>query len=75
MKTVLIDRDGCAVPVRFALPALLLAGALSPLEARADAPPDFTFDTHTLRQRGIDPQLAGLLLQAPRFAPGGIPSA
>ncbi|KTC21773.1 outer membrane usher protein [Pseudomonas marginalis ICMP 9505] len=70
MKTVRIDRDGFAVPPRFALPALLLAGALSPLETRADTPPNLSFDTHTLRQRGIDPQLARLLLQAPRFAPG-----
>lgn len=68
MKTVSSYRDGEAVPEvypRFALPALLLAP-----EARGQDAPRASFDAQTLHQRGIDPQLASLLLDAPRFAAG-----
>ncbi|AIG02816.1 fimbrial usher protein [Pseudomonas fluorescens] len=70
MKTVLSYRDGEAVPVRLVLPALLLATALLPTLARAGTVQDAHFDAQTLHQRGIDPQLASLLLDAPRFAAG-----
>ena len=65
------DRDGNAVPAappRLALPVLLLTFALFPEEVRADEYAGF--DTKTLDQRGIDPQLASLLLDAPRFTAG-----
>ena len=71
MKTVVNDRDGNAVPAappRLALPVLLLTFALFPEEVRADEYAGF--DTKTLDQRGIDPQLASLLLDAPRFTAG-----
>lgn len=71
MKTVLSYRDGDAVPdipARSAFPALLLACALLPAEAWAETRAGF--DATTLHQRGIDPQLASLLLDAPRFAAG-----
>lgn len=71
MKTVLSYRDGEAVPdapSRLAFAATLLAWALLPAKAWADERPGF--DAKTLRQRGIDPQLASLLLDAPRFADG-----
>lgn len=73
MKTVLSYRDGDALPgapQRRALPALVLTGALWPLRALADEAPTSGFDAKTLHQRGIDPQLASLLLDAPRFAAG-----
>ncbi|WP_339541669.1 fimbria/pilus outer membrane usher protein [Pseudomonas sp. JAI120] len=71
MKTVLSYRDGEALPdrpPRFALPTILLACALLPTKAWADERP--SFDATTLHQRGIDPTLANLLLDAPRFAAG-----
>ena len=71
MKTVLSYRDGKAVPeipARIALPALLLACALLPGRGWAAERPGF--DATTLHQRGIDPQLASLLLDAPRFTAG-----
>lgn len=71
MKTILSSRDGEAVPdtpARLAFPAMLLACALLPGKAWAEARPGF--DATTLHQRGIDPQLANLLLDAPRFAAG-----
>ncbi|WP_172681462.1 fimbria/pilus outer membrane usher protein [Pseudomonas sp. MIACH] len=71
MKTVLSYRDGDAVPdipARSAFPALLLACTLLPAEAWAQE--RTSFDATTLHQRGIDPQLASLLLDAPRFAAG-----
>jgi outer membrane usher protein FimD/PapC len=71
VKTVVNDRDGNAVPAappRLALPVLLLTFALFPEEVRADEYAGF--DTKTLDQRGIDPQLASLLLDAPRFTAG-----
>ncbi|OWP71329.1 fimbria/pilus outer membrane usher protein [Pseudomonas sp. K2I15] len=73
MKTVSSYRDGEAVPEvypRFALPALLLVSALLAPEARGQDAPRASFDAQTLHQRGIDPQLASLLLDAPRFAAG-----
>lgn len=73
------DRDGRAVPgvsprrARKILTslALTLGGAL-PLEAvlASDALPAGSFDPQTLSRRGIDPELANLLLQAPRFSAG-----
>jgi outer membrane usher protein FimD/PapC len=71
VKTVLSYRDGEALPgrpPRFALPTILLACALLPTKAWADERP--SFDATTLHQRGIDPTLANLLLDAPRFAAG-----
>jgi outer membrane usher protein FimD/PapC len=71
VKTVFSDRDGEAVPdtlARFTLSALLLAYALWPGTLWAEERPGF--DATTLHQRGIDPQLASLLLDAPRFAAG-----
>lgn len=66
MSTVTTDRDGRAVPggsTRHLLAGLALA--LSTNEARAA-----TFDPQTLAQRGIDPELANLLLDAPRYTAG-----
>lgn len=71
MRTVLSYRDGAAVPATQAAPTLALMAllcALVPADARADTS---GFDVQTLHQRGIDPQLASLLLAAPRFAAGG----
>ncbi|SEB34689.1 Outer membrane usher protein FimD/PapC [Pseudomonas marginalis] len=71
MKTVFSDRDGEAVPdtpARITRPAMLLACVLWPAASWAEARPGF--DATTLHQRGIDPQLASLLLDAPRFAAG-----
>ena len=77
MNTVDIDRDGKAVPgvsicaYTSALPtrsALALATAVLLADARAASAS--TFDLQTLQQRGIDPHLASLLLQAPRFTQG-----
>lgn len=69
MKTVVNYRDGNAVPASpFTLPAWLLTCALLPDGVRAD---DYAgFDAKTLNQRGIDPQLASLLLDTPRFTAG-----
>ncbi|MFP3493972.1 fimbria/pilus outer membrane usher protein [Pseudomonas sp. SIMBA_059] len=71
------DRDGEAMPVvsprRPLLAGLaLILGALWPAnEPLADEPTKVgLFDPQTLSQRGIDPELANLLLDAPRFTPG-----
>ncbi len=69
------DRDGEAVPgifpyrVRALVTALALGSAL-PAGAPMAAEVAGSFDPQTLSQRGIDPELANLLLQAPRFTPG-----
>lgn len=73
MKTVLSYRDGEAVPAPSACPALalvLLLCALIPAKVCAEASSPSGFDAQTLHQRGIDPQLASLLLAAPRYAAG-----
>lgn len=80
MNTVSVCRDGEAVPVvRHTRPilsalraaaAVLVVNALMMLDARGDDLLLASFDTNTLRQRGIDPALATLLMQAPRFAAG-----
>ena len=71
VKTVVKYRDGNAVPAASfhrAWPAWLLSCALLPDTAWAEA---FSgFDAKTLNQRGIDPQLASVLLDAPRFTAG-----
>ena len=71
------DRDGEAVPdvlspsLRRVLAgmALTLGATLQAGEPLADENTG-SFDPQTLSQRGIDPQLANLLLEAPRFAAG-----
>ncbi len=66
--------DGNAVPAAPSLrawPAWLLSCALLPDVAWADDAEGF--DAKTLNQRGIDPQLASVLLDAPRFAAGKHP--
>lgn len=79
MTTVWNYRDGEAVPAyqqsarRQPLPkrvcgALLLANAMVILNAHGAAPT--SFDQNTLLQRGIDPALATVLMQAPRFTAG-----
>ncbi len=73
MKTVLSYRDGEAVPAPSASPALVLAlllCALIPAKVCAEVSSPSGFDAQTLQQRGIDPQLASLLLSAPRYAAG-----
>ena len=73
MKTVLSYRDGEAVPdipASSTLPLVLLLCALMPAKAWAENSSASSFDAQTLHQRGIDPQLASLLLSAPRFASG-----
>ena len=73
MKTVLSYRDGEAVPDPSASPALalvLLLCALIPAKVCAEDSSPSGFDAQTLQQRGIDPQLASLLLSAPRYAAG-----
>jgi outer membrane usher protein FimD/PapC len=79
VNTVTPDRDGKAVDgfhprlrarslAWIALnPALALL--LNPTWAEA-APAGQSFDPQTLQQRGIDPELAYLLLDAPRYTPG-----
>lgn len=80
MNTVSTYRDGEAVPVirrprsrrkgwRTAA-VLLLVNALMVFDAHGDPMLLAQFDTNTLRQRGIDPALATLLMQAPRFPAG-----
>lgn len=73
------DRDGGAVPGVSPRPApyilaglaLALGSALPMGEARAhDDLIAGSFDPQTLSRRGIDPELANLLLEAPRFASG-----
>ncbi|MBO0491817.1 fimbria/pilus outer membrane usher protein [Pseudomonas sp. Marseille-Q1929] len=72
------DRDGKAVPgvsprrarrCLLAGLALTLGTALPTGKPLADEAAGW-FDPQTLSQRGIDPQLANLLLEAPRFAAG-----
>ncbi|RFD27925.1 outer membrane usher protein [Pseudomonas sp. GL93] len=66
-------RDGEAVPdirASSTLPLVLLLCALMPAKAWAENASASSFDAQTLHQRGIDPQLASLLLAAPRFAAG-----
>ncbi len=73
MKTVLSYRDGEAVPdpsAGAALPLVLLLCALLPARVCAEDSGPSGFDAQTLHQRGIDPQLASLLLSAPRYAAG-----
>ncbi|MEX5595416.1 fimbria/pilus outer membrane usher protein [Pseudomonas orientalis] len=73
MKTVLSYRDGEAVPdpsASAALPLVLLLCALLPARVCAEDASPSGFDAQTLHQRGIDPQLASLLLAAPRYAAG-----
>ncbi|WP_178084415.1 fimbria/pilus outer membrane usher protein [Pseudomonas sp. CFBP13528] len=73
MKTVLSYRDGEAVPdpsASAALPLVLLLCALLPAKVCAEDSSPSGFDAQTLHQRGIDPQLARLLLAAPRYAAG-----
>jgi len=73
VKTVLSYRDGEAVPAPSASPALVLAlllCALIPAKVCAEDSSPSGFDAQTLQQRGIDPQLASLLLSAPRYAAG-----
>lgn len=79
MNTVTPDRDGKAVggfsphlrPRQLAWialkPALVLLFTSSWAEA---APAGQSFDPQTLQQRGIDPELAYLLLDAPRYTSG-----
>ena len=73
MKTVLSYRDGEAVPATAArqpLTMLVLLCALLPAKVWSEDSPRAGFDAGTLLQRGIDPQLASLLLDAPRFTAG-----
>ncbi|TFY92626.1 outer membrane usher protein [Pseudomonas kairouanensis] len=71
------DRDGEAVPgfsprrrrTLLASLALSLGATLPSNEPLADESAG-SFDPQTLSQRGIDPQLANLLLEAPRFPAG-----
>ncbi|MHC8342304.1 fimbria/pilus outer membrane usher protein [Pseudomonas sp. RT6P73] len=84
MTTVSIYRDGEAVPViragarshpwrRRTTMALLLSNALMMLDAHGEVLLPASFDKDTLLQRGIDPALATLLMQAPRFTAGRHP--
>lgn len=81
MNTVSIYRRGEAVPAirirPWAKVALGMANALILTDACAEAIAERTsltsFDKKTLQQRGIDPALATLLLQAPRFTSGRHP--
>lgn len=81
MNTVSIYRRGEAVPAirirPWAKVALGMANALILTDACAEAIAEKTsltsFDKKTLQQRGIDPALATLLLQAPRFTTGRHP--
>ena len=73
MKTVLSYSDGEAVSDSHSsqtLPLVVLLCALLPAKSWADDSSPSSFDAQTLHQRGIDPQLASLLLAAPRFAAG-----
>ena len=82
MNTVRIYRDGEAMPITQAsaararlrqatLMAVLLSNAAVMANAQGTLPT--SFDQHTLIQRGIDPALATLLMQAPQFTPGTHP--
>ncbi|KRP62252.1 fimbria/pilus outer membrane usher protein [Pseudomonas trivialis] len=77
MSTVKTDRDGEALPgvsprhLRRLLAGLALSlGTALPTGTPLADDNTGSFDPQTLSQRGIDPQLANLLLQAPRFASG-----
>ncbi|MCS3419268.1 outer membrane usher protein FimD/PapC [Pseudomonas sp. BIGb0450] len=79
MNTVTTDPAGEAVPGfphrlfgrRLACAALPLANALLLSPAWAEgSPPGQAFDPQTLHQRGIDPELAYLLLDAPSYTSG-----
>jgi outer membrane usher protein FimD/PapC len=74
MNTVWIYRGGEAVPAIWAsvrrTVAFLLINTLMLLDANADSAIATSFDHNTLLQRGIDPALATLLMQAPRFTAG-----
>ena len=74
MNTVIHFRDGKAVPgvsPRLALLVLTLSQGLLTNLAWAQTPSSTgSFDPQTLLQRGIDPELASLLMQAPRFTQG-----
>jgi outer membrane usher protein FimD/PapC len=80
MNTVLNCRDGEAVPVirpftlrqRTTL-ALLLTNTLMALNAYGEVSQPASFDKNTLQARGIDPTLATLLMQSPRFTAGRHP--
>ncbi|MBS7675472.1 hypothetical protein KIN13_18865, partial [Vibrio cholerae] len=52
------------------LALVLLLCALIPAKVCAEDSSPSGFDAQTLHQRGIDPQLASLLLAAPRYAAG-----
>ncbi|VVQ01864.1 Outer membrane usher protein YraJ [Pseudomonas fluorescens] len=83
MNTVLIYRDGNTVPITQACPhlqlirrapmALLLTNTLMVLDVEANVSSPTSFDRNTLMQRGIDPALATLLMQTPRFTAGKHP--
>lgn len=68
------DRDGEAVPgISLGRTHPFLAGlvlALLPVGLSLADEAGGSFDPQTLSQRGIDPALANLLLQAPRFTAG-----
>jgi len=70
VNTVIPDRDGKAVG-GFSphLSKVALALLLAPAWVDA-APSGQSFDPQTLHQRGIDPELAYLLLDAPRYTSG-----
>ena len=74
MNTVIHYRDGKAVPgvsPHLALLVLTLSLGLPTNLAWAQTPSSSdSFDPQTLLQRGIDPELASLLMQAPRFTQG-----
>ncbi|WP_458376405.1 fimbria/pilus outer membrane usher protein [Pseudomonas pergaminensis] len=77
MNTLITDRGGEALPdvssrrSRALLAGLALSCALPAGEILADEPLlAGSFDPQTLSQRGIDPELANMLLQAPRFGAG-----
>ncbi|TFY90174.1 outer membrane usher protein [Pseudomonas nabeulensis] len=77
MSTVMTDRDGEAVPgvsLRHAFLAglAMTLGTLWPFgePSAEEATKPGSFDPQTLAQRGIDPALAHLLLDAPHFPPG-----
>lgn len=83
MNTVWTYREGEAVPVihcarPFSLRwpvtvTLLLAGALMTHDVQGDVASATSFDQNTLLLRGIDPALATLLMQVPRFTTGTHP--
>ncbi|QAY88162.1 fimbria/pilus outer membrane usher protein [Pseudomonas arsenicoxydans] len=83
MNTVLIYRDGETVPAvqtaarplpgRWTTVALLLSNALMVADAHGNVPVPASFDKNTLLQRGIDPALATVLMQTPRFSAGRHP--